>query len=152
MRVLIIVVCFIAVSATVMTIIIGKKSFEGLVVDKPYETGLAWDVEQAKKTSLNWTMVIQNKSFHTGQNRIDFTLRDKDGSPVRDAVMMIRISRPSTARFDRSFQVSCGRDARCQASVVFPRYGLWDIILDVTKDHQTSILQKRIFADAVDHP
>jgi nitrogen fixation protein FixH len=48
-----IIVSVLALAATISALIIGVKSFEGLVVEKPYETGLAWDEMQKQKANLN---------------------------------------------------------------------------------------------------
>ena len=48
-----VIVSVLALAATIGAIVIGMKSFEGLVVEKPYETGLAWDEIKKKKATLN---------------------------------------------------------------------------------------------------
>ena len=50
---ILVIVSVLALAATIGALVIGMKSFEGLVVEKPYETGLAWDEIQKQKMKLN---------------------------------------------------------------------------------------------------
>lgn len=49
MKILIIIVGIIGFSAVIGAVIFGMKTFDGLVVDKPYETGLLWDKMQKSR-------------------------------------------------------------------------------------------------------
>jgi len=40
--------------SVVTTVIVGSRSFEGIVVDKPYERGLSWDREQKERIESAW--------------------------------------------------------------------------------------------------
>jgi hypothetical protein len=49
MRTAIILICILALAATLGAIVVGIRTVDGLVVEKPYETGLAWDEIQRQK-------------------------------------------------------------------------------------------------------
>ena len=57
-----------ALAATLGTIIVGTRSFEGIVVDKPYEAGLAFDDREQQKSKLGWKVAVEGSQFRTGEN------------------------------------------------------------------------------------
>ncbi len=103
--VIIVLTCILALAATIGTIVVGSRSFEGTVVDKPYETGLAWDEERRNQESLGWSVVLQKATYKTGKNDLIVMVHDKNGVPLSDAVVSVVVSRPSTRAFDR--HLSC---------------------------------------------
>jgi nitrogen fixation protein FixH len=118
-----VIVSVLALAATIGALVIGMKSFEGLVVEKPYETGLAWDEIQKQKAKLNSADAaaagdradcdiqrgpcrretmngitvefdVQPKPV-TAMADLDFIVRlKKDGMPLSAASVMLDLSMP----------------------------------------------------------
>ena len=146
MRTLIILVSVLAVAATIGTIVVGRHSFEGIVVDKPYETGLAWDAIQQNRERLAWKTAIQQTTFTTGRNDLIVTVRGKDGLPLANALVRVNISRPSTRAFDRTFQTNQQADGSYQGTIDLPLYGNWYLNIFVSRNPDRTSFRKSIFA------
>lgn len=149
MRIVIIIVSALALSITTLTIVIGSRSFDGTVVDKPYETGLAWDEVQQQKTKLGWAATVEGGSFKTGRNDLKIGFLDKDRKPLRNAVVNVTVSRPSTRKYDRIYQTVPLPDGHYRAMVDFPLKGNWDLMIDVNCGNESTRFKKSIFAEQV---
>jgi nitrogen fixation protein FixH len=147
MRTLIILVSILAIVATIGTVVVGRYSFEGIVVDKPYETGLAWDAIQQTRENLAWTTALRQAHFKTGRNDLNVTILAKDGLPLANALVRVTISRPSTRAFDRTFQTVQQADASYRGSIDLPLYGNWDLNIDVNSGADRTCFKKTIFAE-----
>lgn len=146
MRILIILICVIALAATIGAFIVGRQSFEGLVVEKPYETGLAWDETRQKQASLGWTVSIQGAPFKTGRNELIVKVIDKDRSLLTDAAVSVTVSRSSTRAYDKIYRTIQQSDGSYHASINLLFYGNWDLIIDVSRNNDHSIFKEPIFA------
>jgi nitrogen fixation protein FixH len=147
MRILIILICVIALAATIGAIIVGRQSFEGLVVEKPYEKGLAWDETRQKQTNLGWTVSVQGAPFKSGKNELIVKVIDKSRSLLTDAGVSVTVSRSSTRAYDKTYRTTQLSDGRYHASINLLFYGNWDLIIDVSRDNDHSIFKEAIFAE-----
>lgn len=147
MRILIIVIIITALAATIGAIVVGRQSFEGLVVEKPYETGLTWDETRQKQASLGWTVSVQGAPFKTGKNELIVNILDKNGSQISDAVITVTVSRPSTRAYDKTYRTVRQADDRYHAFIGLQLYGNWDLIIDVSHNNDHSIFREAIFAE-----
>lgn len=147
MRILIIVIIITALAATIGAIVVGRQSFEGLVVEKPYETGLTWDESRQKQASLGWTVSVQGAPFKTGKNELIVNILDKNGSPITDAIITVTVSRPSTQAYDKAYRTVRQADDRYHASISLQLYGNWDLIIDVSRNNDHSTFKEAIFAE-----
>jgi len=147
MRILIILVCVIALTATIAAIIVGSRSFEGLVVDKPYETGMAWDETRQKQANLGWTVSVQGAPFKTGMNDLIVKILSKDGSPLADAAISVTVSRPSTRAYDKTYQTVHLADGRYRASIDLLLYGNWDVTVHASRNNDRSSFKETIFVE-----
>jgi len=147
MKTLIIIISVIALSAVVATIIIGNETFDGIVVEKPYEQGLLWDKIQDRKIESGWKAVINNRTIKTGNAEISISVFDKSGKPLADASVSLVISRPSTSVYDRNYETVRQSDNSYAAKVFFPLFGYWDLKIRVAKKGESVIFEERIFAE-----
>jgi nitrogen fixation protein FixH len=145
--VIIILTCILAFAATIGAIVVGSRSFEGIVVDKPYETGLAWDEERRNQKNLGWSVVLQKATFKTGKNDLIIMLRDKNGAPLSDAVVSVAVSRPSTRAFDRTYLTVVQPNGRYRTEIDLPLYGKWGVIIDVSRKNERTSFNNMISAD-----
>lgn len=147
MRILIIIVVIIGFGAVIGSIVVGQRVFEGKVVDKPYETGLAWDEMQRGKAELRAD--IKNTEFKTGNNEIIFSISDKDGKPLSNQSVKITVSRPTTTAHDQKYDASKQSDGYYHAAVKLNLYGYWDLKINIVRNGKSVTLEKRIFAEEV---
>lgn len=147
MRILIIVISITALAATLGAIVVGRQSFEGLVVEKPYETGLKWDESRQKQTNLGWTVSVQGAPFKTGKNELVVNIIDNSGSLITDAIITVTVSRPSTGAYDKTYRTVRQADGRYHAFIGLQLYGNWDVIIDVSRDNDSTIFKEAIFAE-----
>ena len=145
--VVIILTCILALAATIGAIVVGSRSFEGIVVDNPYETGLAWDTDRRNQESLGWLVVLQNATYKTGKNDLVIMVRDKNGALLSDAVVSVVVSRPSTRAFDRTYRMVVQPDGRYRTEIDLPLYGNWGVIIDVSRKKEHTSFNKVISAD-----
>jgi len=101
-----VIVSVLALAATISALVIGMKSFEGLVVEKPYETGLAWDEIQKQKAKLNNADTSAagdrtNCDIQSGPCRretrngitVEFDVQPKPVTPMIDLDFIVRLKK-----------------------------------------------------------
>jgi len=146
MRYFIILIVLTGLVATAGSIIVGSQYFDGLVIDKPYETGLMWDQKRHENEGTGWKADIINSGFVTGRNKLVLSVRDRSGNTLTDADVSIKISRPSTRQYDGISKAT--RSAGFyKAMVMFPLYGYWDLKVVILKDRKQYDFEQRIFAE-----
>ncbi|MBI5098323.1 MAG: FixH family protein [Nitrospirae bacterium] len=147
MKILIITITVVVLSAVIATIIIGKQTFDGTVEEKPYEQGLLWDKIRSNKYESGWSAVINNRKFKKGDDVVSISVFDKYGKPLSDASVFLVVSRPSTTTYDRNYETMRRSDNSYAAKVYFPLFGYWDIKITVAKKGESVIFEERIFAE-----
>ncbi|HMK55692.1 MAG TPA: FixH family protein [Dissulfurispiraceae bacterium] len=146
MRYFIVVIVLVGLAAVAGSIIVGNQYFDGLVIEKPYEMGLAWDQRRHENEAAGWKVDVANKEFVVGKNEIILSVRDGAGDMLKDADVSIAISRPSTKQYDNTFKAAWSAGFY-KASVVCPLYGYWDLKVVILKDSRQHSYEQRIFAD-----
>lgn len=134
-----------AIAAVVGAIVVGSRSFEGIVTEKPYETGMAWDRTHHEKMEAGWEASVPEEGFYTGDAVIPVILADRQGKPLAGASVVVLLSRPHTTARDRTYQAASERAGLYTVSVSFPEYGYWDIKIGVSRDKKNVSFDKRIF-------
>jgi len=147
MKTLIVIVIMVGLAAVVTTVIVGSRSFEGIVVDKPYERGLSWDKEQKERTVSGLNIEIKNKTFTVGENDLIIQVTDREGKPVPDAVLMLTVSRPSTNAYDRTYRLEVAKGGMYSASVALALYGHWDLRITIVRNGQNLLFPQKIFVE-----
>ncbi|MBI5741682.1 MAG: FixH family protein [Nitrospirae bacterium] len=102
MKTLIITVSIFALSAVVGAIVVGVNVFDGVVVEKPYETGLEWDRiqnEQADSGALNdkglhAVFDINPKPVRAMSELVFSMYLEESGRPVTDADITLDLTMP----------------------------------------------------------
>jgi len=147
MKTLLTLVTLIALSAVIAAIVVGSRSFEGIVTERPYEKGLSWDKAEDERRSLNWDVSIREKTFAVGRNTLTVLVRDKRGMPLEPASLSVTVSRPSTTSHDKTYKGERLDDGSYRAVVDLPLYGHWDLRINVLKDQNTITYTRSIFAE-----
>ena len=122
----------VAVNAVLITA--AFRSFPGLVVQRPYDRGIAYNdqLRQSRAQSeLGWTILP-----HYEPGRLSVRILDAQGNAVPALDVRAALSRPLEA--DSTIAVPLAPSAEGYASGIAPlRRGQWDIALDVTKAGDT---------------
>jgi nitrogen fixation protein FixH len=123
----------------------GSKSFEGIVVDKPYERGLSWDREQKERAESGLNVSIKNNTLTVGKNALVIQVTDHEQKPARDVELTLTVSRPSTNAYDRTYRPASSKEGLYNVPVELPLYGRWDLQITIMRNRQTLFFQREIF-------
>ncbi|MBI5675976.1 MAG: FixH family protein [Nitrospirae bacterium] len=146
MKTLISIVVIVGLAAVIGAVVVGVRSFDGTVIAKPYEEGLAWDEARKDRAELGWSIKLNAGIFKVGENDLQFTLLDKQGSPLDlPAEVSLNFSRPSTDAYDRKVDVQKLGAGLYRALVNFPLYGQWDIKIYLIKNAKKIEFKERVF-------
>ncbi len=145
MKKLLLLVTFIGMAAVIGAIVVGKYTFDGTVVDNPYEKGLLWDAEQKERESSGWNIDIQPPSPTVGWNEMVIHVRDRTGKSLA-AEVMLTVSRPSSKGFDRQYSALLTEKGSYVVQVDLLLYGYWDLDIRVTAEDKTILFHRTVFA------
>lgn len=146
MKILIFAVIIIGLSAVIGAVVVGSRSFEGIVTEHPYEHGLSWDRAEHGKRSLGWEVGVRENEFSIGKKTLNLVILDKTGKPLEGASVSVMVSRPSTTAYDRTYKCERGEDGSYSAIVDLPLYGHWDLKVRVVKGQDDLTYTMNIFA------
>jgi nitrogen fixation protein FixH len=148
MKTLISIVVITGIIAVIGAVVVGVKSFDGTVTAKPYEEGLVWDETQRELAELGWRAEIKGSGFKTGENELIFSVLDKKSNTLDlDQSITVLLSRPSTDSYDMVFNARENDEGLYEVSVQFPLYGYWDVKLNIVRDEDDIMIQKRVFVE-----
>jgi len=143
----IIIVTIFGLASVIGVIVVGMRSFEGIVVEKPYETGLAWDSLEKEKASLGWKVEVRTKGFRTGDNDLLLLISDREGKPLSAADVSITVSRPSTSAYDKTYRADEQPGGIYNADVRLPLFGHWEMKIRVASGGKRAVFDEKIFAE-----
>lgn len=147
MKLLLIIVSMIGLSAVIGALVVGTRTFDGTVVDKPYERGLAYDAVHHSKEASGWSAEILNKDLTTGKNDILLAVIDKNGRVVADVEVTVVVSRPSSASYDKTYKAAATERGLFRITADLPLYGYWDAKVQVSDRSRTVTFEKILFAE-----
>lgn len=131
MRVVFALVILVGLGAVVGAIVIGNRTFDGLVVDEPYEKGLAWDAIRRAQEESGLVLHLEPAAFVTGSHEIVARIESPSG-PLRGAQVALLVTRPHTTAEDERPAVSAAPDGSYRAEVTFGSPGAWELAYTVT--------------------
>ena len=143
MKLTILIVAVIGFGAVAGAIVVGSMSFDGLVTEDPYETGLVWDETQKNKAESGIKIKLRSNQFKKGVNQIQFQI-EKSKPIVIDSVTILR-SRPSTDKMDKQVSAVVLSDSSYQAELDFPLVGNWDLIARITTGGKRILFTNRVY-------
>ena len=143
MKLTLIIVTLIGIVAVVGAIVMGTMSFDGVVVEHPYERGLEWDRENALREASGLDVRVLSSEPPKGEASIEFLVRHKDGAAYEGPVGLV-LTRPETSALDRSYTTSALGKGRFVAKVEFPREGAWDLMVSLSSVGNTVVFTRRV--------
>lgn len=124
----------IVIAVNTVLITAAFRSFPGLVVQRPYDRGIAYNdqLRQSRaQAELGWTI---RPSYEPGQ--LVVRVLDARGAPVAGLGVRATLSRPLES--GQPIAASLAPVAETYAAVLqLPRRGQWDIALDVSRSGET---------------
>jgi nitrogen fixation protein FixH len=146
MKALVWIVGIVVVAMTIATIVIGTRTFEGTVVDKPYEAGLAWDADNANRAALGWSVSLDRAEYSVGDNEILVRVLGRDGKPLTGAAVEARLSRPSTSAYDKAYEALPRQEGGYAVKLALPLPGAWDLAITVSLGKEATSFAEKISA------
>jgi len=147
LKTLLVLVAIIAIAAVLGAIVVGKSTFDGTVVDKPYESGLAYDAVQKEREASGWNVAIVNPSGHVGKNELMISVIDKDGRHLSATDVTLTISRPSSTAYDKTYTTIRTDTGPFRAEITLPLYGYWDAEIHVTAEGKSITFERKFLAE-----
>jgi nitrogen fixation protein FixH len=147
MRTVLIIVSILGLAAVIGAVIVGRSTFDGTVVDRPYEQGLEYDAVQKERAASGWSVNIVTPSFRVGKNDLLIKVTDRLGLPLEVDALSVTVSRPSSAAYDQTYATLRTDTGRFSTEINLPLYGYWDARMQVTQQNKTITFEHRIFAD-----
>jgi nitrogen fixation protein FixH len=115
--VIIVMLGVVVLAATIGTLVVGNSQFDGLVTERPYETGLAWDEMQRQQLRLGWQVSFEKTTVKKGKNDLYLTVMGKDGKLLDSATILLTISRPASVKYDHTYEAEPLHNGRFHAAV-----------------------------------
>jgi nitrogen fixation protein FixH len=136
---------------TAATIVVGSRSFDGLVVEKPYENGLDWDKAEQQKTRLGWQVSLDNASVRVGATDLKISIFDKPGTRLKNADVTVKLTRPETTAFDHGYKAVPQPDGSYRASVTVPVQGNWQAVVAVAQGKNRVVYTLPVYVSGGSH-
>ena len=152
MKFLLILVSLIGLGAVIGAVVVGTRTFDGTVVDKPYEQGLSYDAVHHEKEASGWNVQILNKELTSGSNDILLSVTDRNGRPVTDTGVTVVLGRPSSSSYDRTYNAASTGEGTFKIAADLPLYGYWNAKIQITAQGKSIIFEKTIFAEQKKRP
>lgn len=147
MKIVIAIVSIIGFAAVAGAIYVGIQSFDGVVVEHPYERGLDWDRDRRLKAELGWSLELKDRKWSPGANPLTFRVLGSAGEPLHDISVTLRVGRPATARYDKVYKDIPVFDGWFTTNVEIPLPGMWDLAFWVGKGDRSIEFEERVFAE-----
>ena len=146
MKLLLILISIVALGAVIGAVVIGVRTFDDTVVDKPYEHGLAYDTDHHEKISSGWNIAILNKDLFIGKNDVQFSVTDRDNIPVSDIEVSVLLSRPASGSYDMTYRATAAGKGQFGIIADLPLYGYWNAKIRVKDRDNTVTFDRTLFA------
>ena len=86
-----------------------------------------------------------NNGVKEGNNNLSFKVTTKDGQIVKNAKLIIAISRPETEQFNKKYDKPVfENDVYTFKNVAFPKAGIWNVITKVEVDGKSRFLNVKV--------
>jgi nitrogen fixation protein FixH len=144
-KIVIAIVAALALGAVAGAVWVGMNSFERTVVPDPYESGIHHDADRRKAQALGWNVAVDEDSLRAGPAAtLAVSLTGKDGAPIDDADVLLRVSRAGTSHFDGSAKATQAGRGRYEAILPMTEAGFWDLDVVVRRGTESITVGKWI--------
>lgn len=141
---------FVMLVANIFFVYFALSTFPGVVTDRVYEAGQAYNGEIAAsraQKALNWDVSGNVTRDDNGVARIEVTARDSSGAPLSGLAVEATLQRPASPEPARQLTLSEGELGRYAAEAEEIAPGRWILQLDARsgEDGEAFRSQNRIF-------
>jgi len=136
-------VVLIGIAAVVGAVIMGNMTFDGTVVEHPYERGLRWDRENTLREQSGLEVAIISPELTVGKGTLEIFVKGSDGLSYEGPVTL-RFSRPETTDLDRRYEATGRGGGRYEALVELPRHGAWEVSVDLRSGGNTVSFMRKV--------
>jgi len=145
MKIFLLAITLIVLAAVTATFGVGIRSFDGLVTDDPYVSGIHWDETRKAAEALGWRLEVLNPKLSTGRNLLAFSITDRSGREHAGAVTALLRTRPSTNRYDRGYPLGKMGGGPPEVEIDFPLPGRWTLEAKVDSGKGEVTLLREVF-------
>lgn len=127
---------------------IAVSSFTGLQTEDNYKRGLNYNevlASERAEAGLGWTVEI-GFAETGGRARLSVRAADRDGNPLNDAGVSVRLIRPVQAGHDMDVKLAAAGEGLYAAEIELPLRGQWDILARIRHPSGNYSTAKRIVA------
>jgi nitrogen fixation protein FixH len=144
MKTLIVLTSVVVMIVVVATVWLGITTFEGIVVQDPYEEGLRWDAIRRERRESGWTVALTDRRAHRGRNDIIVQVVDRSGRPLREAAVDLKLFRPASDRADRTARAHLEKDGLFHGDLELPLVGRWLAEIVVQTPNRTIVFDDEL--------
>ncbi len=134
----------VAVNGVMIWLAVG--TFPGLVTDRPYDRGLAYNRNleaAAAQEALGWEARLAARLEGPTTALFELELRDRDGLPVDHAEVRAEVRRPVGTGLDFDLVLEPIGPGRYRAATAMPQLGAWDVHLVVERGLALFVVDQR---------
>ena len=143
MKIILVFVSLIGIAAVAGAIVMGNMTFDGVVVEQPYERGLEWDRENELRAASGLDVSVPVNDYPVGESMVRIMVMHDDGSPYEGPVEVL-LTRLETSEYDRNFAASAKGSGMYSSEMVFPRHGAWDMRVSLSSMGNTVVFARRV--------
>jgi nitrogen fixation protein FixH len=149
MKVLILAITILVLAAIAATVIVGVKSYDGVVTEHPYAEGLKWSEERKQKAELGWKVEILNKELTTGRNELRVRVKNRRGQDQTGRLLSLLRTRSFTSRYDKDYDLHGAPKDPLRVPLEFPLSGRWVLKFRMRTPLGEEVFEKKVFVKRV---
>ena len=135
---------FFAIIVNAIFIIISSRSHPGIVTNNPYQKGMNYNkvlAEQTIQDNLNYHI---ETSLDKSTSCLSVYLNDKETKAIDDAIIHLKMVRPTNDGQDLELQVPHVKGNLYQECIKFPQPGQWHLRLHIAHGNNHLYHQEKI--------
>ena len=135
----------VAVNGIMIWLALG--TFPGLVTERPYDRGLAYNRNleaAAAQAGLGWEARLAARLAGPTMALVELTLRDRDGRPLDGAEVRAQLRRPVGTGSDLDLVLAPTGPGTYRAATTLPRPGAWDVHVVVERGQALFVVDERV--------
>jgi len=133
--------------AVVGTVWIGGLVAEPTVVERPYESALAWDDDKHAHESAGWQATLVGGRWQTPRVDLEIALRDNANAPLRGADIKVALSRPGGAAEPPWVNATATPSGTFVAPLQVSETGGWEAHIEVALGNQRLRFRRQLVVE-----
>jgi nitrogen fixation protein FixH len=137
------------IAVNALLVVLALRSNTGLVSDNAFDTGQSYNriiAAGLKQAALGWRVTARLQGG-AGDARLQVTVRDADGAPLRGLTISGRLYSPVAPQPDQKIVLQEQVGGLYGQSLVLPRGGQWDAQLVALRDGTSYAIDQRLILE-----